>query len=276
MLKKIITYSLNRISKKIYPSDKLMIKNTRINDYNIIVIGNEDVGRSMLFYKYFEPRETCFMKKIIQPHFICLDIGANVGYYSLLFASLAYKGKVYSFEPVPLGYHLLMANIEINNFENIEAYNVALGEKNGRRSFSVASDSAFSSFKDVGRKKIKKVIDVDVVPLDEFVRENKIEKIDILKMDVEGAEKLVLNGAKNIFSNDNLLPKIMMLELYDKNFIKYQTSVSEMTQHIRDLGYRMFFVDNDLKLRSFTEENYNNVCNVICIAGSYDIKRLFK
>jgi FkbM family methyltransferase len=258
LIKKYVRIFLDRLKYKFYPVDKLSIRNVKVNNYNIIVMGNEEVGRSILFNKYFELLETNFMKKVVTPDFICFDVGANIGYYSLLFASLAHRGKVYAFEPVPLCYQFLMLNVHINNFKNVNAYNIALGQEKKKQKFFIASDSAFSSL----IKPSNKPIDIEMNTLDNFVNENGINKIDILKIDVESAEKFVLEGAKNIFLNKMLSPKIILLEL--SSF-----APSEVIDMLNNFNYKLYHLDRNSRLKPF-QCNYSG--NVVCIQDEYNLK----
>jgi len=139
-------------------------------------------------------------REYIQADSVVIDAGANFGIFSSLAASIAEKGKVYAFEPVAETYSYLAQNTA--DYKNIQCVNLALGESNkdGEISFN-PKDLQVSSLKDSGYHHFQENFynnhhDIKVVTLDSFVRENKIEKLDFLKIDTEGYEKEILIGAK--------------------------------------------------------------------------------
>lgn len=133
---------------------------------------------------------------------VVIDVGANVGVFSIYAAILNAK-KVYAFEPVPETYMMLKENIKLNNLENvIIPINKALGDKEKVEImyYSNIGDGGttlnLSKIKYLNEKVIKKSIKVMITTLDNFVKQNKIPKVDFIKMDVEGYEENILLGAK--------------------------------------------------------------------------------
>jgi len=127
---------------------------------------------------------------------IVIDAGANVGVFSL-YASMLGAKKVYAFEPVKETYDMLVKNIKINKLENkVIPINKALGDKNETKtiSFTNAGDASASLKEERKGGKCEEVI--SIIKLDDFVKENKLKRVDFIKMDVEGYEENVLLGAK--------------------------------------------------------------------------------
>jgi len=249
---------LDLITRK-YPRDQSFVKQVSINGYQLLVLANESLGRQILALHRFEKDDTKFLKSVIKNDWVCFDIGANIGYYTLLLASLATKGKIYAFEPVPLSYALLKANLALNNFINVIANNIALGDKNGRVSFVLSEDSGLAGFRDTKRKPVKEKITTSVWTLDSYVERLKISRIDFIKMDVEGGEKLVLQGAKNVLVK--IKPRIMLIELYDLNLNIYNESVESVVKFLRNYNYLPYKLEKDNPV-PFKREDYNNVHNV--------------
>lgn len=120
-----------------------------------------------------------------------IDAGAYIGDSSLILSKFTHK-KVYAFEPVPSNYEMLMRTIELNALCNVVPCPYALGEKTGMVQISV-NDSCSTQFVN-NAFKYKENINVNVVTLDEYVQRNNL-KVGLIKVDIEGAEQLLLQGA---------------------------------------------------------------------------------
>jgi FkbM family methyltransferase len=178
----------------------------------------------------------------LRPDDICFDVGANLGYYTVLMAKAVPQGKVYAFEPDPFCHALLQLNIRINRLENVVVNCLALGERPGTSSFFRCTDSAFNSFKDTARKAVSSVIEVPVTTLDEFVAANDVPRVDFVKVDVEGAEGLVLAGAKRLLQDSAQRPRLLLLELFEENHRTFGDSAAEILESLRLTHYEPFVV----------------------------------
>lgn len=114
---------------------------------------------------------------------IVLDIGAHIGLFSVMASRIA--KKVYSFEPEPENFNLLLTNIRLNSIKNIEAINKAVSKKTGTAKLRIGVDESECSLD-------KKGIDVATISLKDFFDTYNIKKIDFLKMDCEGSEYDIL------------------------------------------------------------------------------------
>jgi FkbM family methyltransferase len=195
-----------------------------------------------------------------------VDVGANVGYFTLLMGKNAPLGKVYAFEPIPLNASLLRASAELNGFENIEIIQCAVGASVGNAALSQSTDSAYSSILDTERKPVERLIRVPMVTLDNFVRDRLIKSIDVLKIDVEGAEGLVLQGSKSLLSDPERRPKLVLMELFDANLKPFDTCASAIIGTMRGFGYTPYFVDDAAQLVPFVEEALGTLYNVFFLA----------
>jgi len=264
MIKVPLKYRIRNKIKDIILSERKKIKQARINGYEILVPVDEGIGWKIYYLKSFEKEETSLIRRIAKKDWICFDIGANVGYYSLLFASLCKNGEIHSFEPLPPCYHLLSANILLNNLNNIRVNNFALSNYSGLAKFSVSQKWETSSFIHTERDPLEEIIQVEVCRLDDYVIDNSIERIDFMKIDVEGAEKLVLEGSLETLSKKELKPKMCLMELYDLNFIHYHTSIDEIVKFLNSYGYNAFIISKK-RLIPFTKEHYNIFDNVFFV-----------
>ncbi len=233
--------------------------------FHLLVLANEDVGREIVVLRSYERRESEFLSSLVHPEDICMDIGANTGYYTMLMASRATKGEVHSFEPVPLVWHLLNCGILLNGFKHVCANNFAIASSDGKTSFSQATDSAYSSLIPVGRKAEENQITISVYALDSYMAHRQLERVDILKVDVEGAEGKVLQGGAATFGSARKRPRIAMLEVYNPNLKPYGSSVNEIVSMMEGFGYKPFFVSPQGQPLPFKKEHHDRYYNVFFV-----------
>jgi len=172
-----------------------------------------------------EESTTRLMEKTIKRGDTFLDLGANVGYFTLLAAKLVGKeGRVYSFEPEPQNFRYLKKNVEVNNYSQAKVFQKAVSDKSGKIKLYVcpydSGHHTINRFDGVqayarGRRVEKKAVEIEAVSLDDFLRG---EKADVIKMDVEGAEPLALKGMdKMLKSNQNIKMFVEFFPLLIKN-----------------------------------------------------------
>lgn len=137
-----------------------------------------------------------------------IDVGANVGYYSLMSSKLVGpSGKVLALEPSPRNYQLLCTHLSLNKVSNVSTFKLALSDQCGIARFSADIDPVAQRLSESGN------IEVHQVTLDQFVADHSIEAIDIIKIDVEGAELKVLKGAQGVLRKHR--PKLFV-ETHDR------------------------------------------------------------
>lgn len=220
-----------------------MLKHVEYRGASFVVLANEDVGWRLMTRKTYEENEIQILEKLIKKKDVCLDIGGNIGIYSIFMAKKAFQGKVIAFEPIPINRNIIALNASLNEIKNIEIRDCVLSDISGSIEFSISEDSAYSSLKATNRKEEAYSFVVQSKTLDElFTKENK--KVDIVKIDVEGAELLVLKGGKGLFSDINLRPRILLLELSSKNAATYGYKPESVIEHMASLGYTAYSIMN--------------------------------
>jgi FkbM family methyltransferase len=227
---------------------------------------NEDVGRIIWLTGIFEPDETRYFQREIRPTDICLDVGGNVGYMAMLFAATATQGQVHVFEPIEVNAALVRANASLNQFPHVIVNNMAVGANSGTVEFSISQDTAYSSMRATGRSPEVRAIEVPIITLDDYTTQHGINQIDILKVDVEGAEELVLRGAERLLSNPQRRPRIVLLELFDTNLAPFQSSVERCISIMTGYGYKPNVTSNhNDELIPYTSNMANRIQNIIFI-----------
>ena len=147
-----------------------------------------------LLLSTYEIEQTSCFEKMIKEGNTILDIGASIGYYTLLSSYLVgNKGKVFAFEPDPTNLFYLEKHITLNRLTNVTLIKSAVSDNNGFLYFEKGSGSGTGHISSTGNVK------VNTITLDEFIRNHQIIP-DFIKIDVEGAEFQVLSGAKTILN----------------------------------------------------------------------------
>ncbi len=223
------------------------------------------VSKSLIFKRNYEFNETNLIKKVIKTDWTVIDVGANFGWYSMHFAHLVGKnGKIFSFEPVPETYEELNSNIKLNSFQNIKAFNLALGNKDGAISFGVANfdggSGASSEFLNYSKR-----IQTNMRKLDDIIKEEKINKVDFIKLDIEGGELNMLKGSEQLLKR--FRPKIL-IEIVDMHCQRFGHSPLDVYNFLINKGYKGLFIGNEytkeknnISIKELTKPNASNLLN---------------
>lgn len=196
-----------------------------------------------------------------------LDIGAQFGYYSLLAAKLTGPdGMVFSFEPVPRNFEILIKNIEINNYNNI-IYPVqkAIGNKREPVTFFLYEYSDSHGMFRHPTASVDKTITVECITVDEFLEGRRV---DVIKMDIEGNEPFALEGMEKTISKNKSLT--LFTELAPVFLRRAGVEPRDYINQLEDLGFKIRVIDeygHSLKPVSeelLTTEELSGHVNLFC------------
>lgn len=225
-------------NRKIPTSERYLIKEI-LGSKMYLDVAAEGVHRQLILFGVREASILETFQKEVKTGDIVVDIGAHIGYYALLEARIVgEKGKVYAFEPVPESIELLRKNIELNEYSNIEVYQLAIGDKKMIAPMYVAKQSNISSLREIdyyiaAGGMITREINVEVITLDDFL-ENKPYP-DIIRMDLEGYEYQVIRGMKKILEKQ--LPLTLFMEFHF-DFLAREESI-EILQTLKGAGFEI-------------------------------------
>lgn len=252
------------VGKLTVPEAPRRVVHSRVNGYQLLVLANEDVGRAIHFLGRYELNETDYFSLAIKEDDICFDVGGNVGYFSMLMADKARKGAVHVFEPIKLNASLLDASVALNQFTNVTVNQCAVGARTGTVNFAQSADSAYSSMEDTHCKPLDRNVTVPLTTLDAYMSEHGVPRIDVMKVDVEGAEFEVIKGAAGVFESPDR-PRVVMLELYGKWLERFNATVHDVLTAMRGYGYQPFYTTSQGQLSQFMAEHIDQFCNVIFV-----------
>ena len=155
----------------------------------------EDTSGLATICEIFLMNNYCPKEMKIKQKDIIIDIGANIGVFSIYASFKAPKGRVYSYEPFQIHYNRLLDNLRLNNLKNIFPSNLAVCKNKGKRNLFVNKEcSGMHSiiFKNNSREKMV----VNCTTLEDIFKENKVKQCDFLKIDCEGAEYEIIYSSK--------------------------------------------------------------------------------
>lgn len=206
-----------------------------------VLLGNDN---SLCLYVCgsFEPNEFAFLDKVLKPGMVFVDVGANDGYYTLFAARrIGNTGRVLAFEPSSRERANLERNIARNRLANVTVLPVALGVECGRADLRLAEGghsghNTFGSFANDGVK-AERVETVEMSTLDKVAKELNLDRIDVMKIDVEGAEANVIAGGRRILE---AMRPLILLEISDRALRAQGSDAQKLIGLLRsELGYEI-------------------------------------
>lgn len=220
-------------------------------------------GSLVVYTRFPEYDEMNFLYSICKSESICIDVGANIGVYSLLFASKVDSGKIYSFEPSRKVLPIFLQNINLNNLsEKIKVQTQIVSDHHGDEWFT---DEDITEVSHISYDKIPTDINnkskLSATTLDNFCKSQKIKHIDILKIDVEGAEYKVLQGFKK--SLEQAIVDVILLEI-NTNMTKYNNS-QDVISLLKNYHFKLYYFSHG-KLKEITDSyNKKETVNIVAL-----------
>ncbi|TXI76021.1 MAG: FkbM family methyltransferase [Dokdonella sp.] len=176
----------------------------------------------------------------LRPGDLAIDVGAHVGYFTFLFRLLVgATGKVFAFEPMPDTYRRLVENVRRNGFDNVLPLSLALAERSGRARFNISA-------RNEGESSLIYALpgdscEVEVTSLDEHFSEPFLARPRLLKIDAEGAEMLILQGAQQWFARE--APEMVICEINRGALDQAGTHEDEIREFFAARNYRCAVVN---------------------------------
>jgi FkbM family methyltransferase len=167
----------------------------------VLLNPRDPIVSGLLMFGMYEPYESELFREIVKPGMTVIDIGANIGYFTIIAARrVGRAGRVIAFEPEPENRFFLEQSVEMNDLAHVMIYPIAIADKKGAVILNLfdSNKGKHSLVKDAGDDKgFSSRITVESTDLDSFLRDKgPCQTIDVIKMDIEGAESLALAGMK--------------------------------------------------------------------------------
>lgn len=203
----------------------------------------------------YEPAETKFIQELIKPGMKVLDIGAHIGYYTCMLSKLVGPtGRVYAFEPNVENYRTNIANQNLNSLLNVDIFNVAASNKEGVGKMYVCPSNSgdhrtFSSVAEPNRSSY----DISLITIDNFAKQHNItDKIDFVKMDVQGYEGIVLEGMKEVLQQSKNI--VVLTEFWPFGVKQAGLTSKQFLDVCLGMGFGFTVINNSGILNGYTVE----------------------
>jgi len=220
------------------------IENVEGNQMYLLKHGGDSIQLSTL--GAFEPFETQLLKKEIKEGNFVVDVGASIGYYTLLFAKwTGSKGKVFSFEPNQEKFSVLRKNVRVNNYKNVflvQKYVLNKSTKNSK---------------------------INSISLDDFFGQYDYP-INLIKMDIEGGEGLAMEGMKILLEKNKAIK--ILTEFHTQELRRCGIEPNDFLNNLKQLGFSVYNINEQRKILEKTSneellKNYPNkdiFTNIFC------------
>ncbi len=224
-------------------------------------------GAGLMIYTngWYDYDEMYFVQRYLRPGDAVVDIGANIGVYTLLAAScVGDQGRVLAFEPSRQVYTRLEENVRMNGLDQVEAQCLAIGSAPGTVQFLQELDvSNRISVSSDQTGELGRVENVPCITLDMALEGTRFA---LGKIDIEGAEYMVFQGGPRMLQEAN--PPIWLLELKDRLLRRFGSSAAELSQLLRNAGYELAVYNANRRQLLFCDAPWHERGNVLAIHRS--------
>jgi FkbM family methyltransferase len=206
----------------------------------------DTISREVCFTGYYEPQETSLVQSILRPGMSFVDVGANWGYFTLLAANLVgTRGRVLSLEPDPRLFPILQGNVDRSGLKQVTALQLAAAKEAGTLTlvgytedggnFGISRIAAHTDGQE-------RMFQVSAHSLDYILRQHQLSPVDLMKMDIEGAEAFALAGLEESLATGKI--KRLILELHPIQLAELGSTVFAVIEKLQSAGYRAWTIDH--------------------------------
>jgi FkbM family methyltransferase len=228
-----------------------------------IIVSTLDTGVSKQIRAVgsWEYRNGATLLKLVKPGDTVVEIGANYGYYALLMGHvLKGNGKIYAFEANPVVYDKLAQSVQLNNMQDtVQLRNIAIADKAADAYIVYDTSDIGTGYLITDAEKLATVKapwvykKIDTIPLSAALPAD-LEKIDILRMDIEGSEYLVLMGAQELIERN---PNITIVTEWDNRYLQRFGAVSDLVDYLASQKFRFWSIDKQGLVEMTAEQMLN-------------------
>jgi FkbM family methyltransferase len=249
-----------RFLKQVSLNGKLFKKQLH-NGQKILLKYEDHIQQTILWYGFYEKESILTWEHFIKEDFVVMDIGANIGYYTLIAANKTKMGTVHSFEPITENYEALKNNILLNNLSNVIINNVGISNVDATETYYISAKDNIGmsglrppeNYSGISEKK-------ETITLDAYVIKKNLSRVDIIKIDIEGNEMNALLGMKMILKK---FKPILFIEIINEHLIKFNSNADDVYSFLQSHGYKAFEIKSVNNLVPVT--NFKDASSIIFI-----------
>lgn len=227
------------------------------NGQLIRLVYQDHIQRTLLWYGFYEKDSILTWEKLIGRDSVVFDIGANIGYYTLIAAHKATNGSVHSFEPVPVNFQALEKNISLNKLTNVIANACGISNVQSLEKYYVSSidNSGMSGMKPAANFS-GQVETIKTITLDDYSREHDLKRLDFIKIDIEGNELNALLGMNQVLEK---FKPVIFIELVQEHLVKFDTNIAAVYSFLRSHDYAPYEIESTGVFRAVHTEKESDM-----------------
>lgn len=245
------------------------------DDGRRLVVDPGDEGYKFLYFTgQYEPAITSFISRAVLEGDVCIDLGANIGWYTTLLMRLAgTRGEVHAFEPMPDAFRLLEKNVMLNRWQHAVYLNqCAVGDRDGQVEMYLEAGAPAGHAAATGRGEHTEV--ARITTLDSYLQDNDVRDVAFVKADIEGSELAALRGASKLF--EQKMPPVFMIEMALATSKRFGYSPLELISFLDGRAdYSYFAIDEKAerltRIEGFDENSPG--ANVLCVPANCGTER---
>ncbi len=279
-----------------YELQSSLVRNSKVADLDIEAVrglkmflhpDDSVITARIMADRIWEPTETHWVVRMLREGDTFIDVGANVGYYTLIASRLVGPtGHVVAFEPDPVAFRIMKRNVQLNGLENVTLERKALSNESGVIQLFLADANKGDHRIFQTDEEQRPSIDVDAVTLDDYLGAD-VASVDFVKIDTQGAEGLILEGMQRILASNPEL--VIALEYWPYALAELEFEARDVLEHLRahdflflDLGMggrelrtRLQDVDESFLLEKFpVAPPPFGFTNLLLVKGHAELQRL--
>jgi FkbM family methyltransferase len=215
----------------------ILPRTVRYGPVTVVLNPRDPVVSGALVFRVYEKDETCFLQRVCRRGMTVLDIGANVGYYTAMTAhAVGPEGCVIALEPDPENFDYLTKTIAANHLSNVRTAQLAASDHEGQMMLYISDDNRGDN-RLYANELATRSISVDVVRIDKLLANWGVDYVNLIKIDVQGAEAWVLRGMRETIRRARKLT--LLMEFWPDGLRRAGSDPHELLEDLRTLGLEL-------------------------------------
>ena len=205
--------------------------------------GDQVITPAMLAQGTWEPLETSLFLDNVRPGDTVIDVGANIGYYTLVAArKVGPRGKVIAFEPDPESFSFLKRNVKANGLTNVVLEQKALSNSHGRLNLYLARENR-GDHRIFPAQESRDAVEVEALPLDDYLQDSV--SVNFIKIDTQGAEGVIVEGMLRTLRAQH--DPMLVVEFWPYGLSRARYPATRLLEYFETLGYEIYVIDETLR-----------------------------